>query len=76
VTTDAFVDRLAGASDRIERVRVVASDVLQFTRDGESEPGGPELLYDALRDAVGDDSVEVIDVYGEYPETLPTDGPT
>jgi len=71
VATDEFVDRLSGASDQVERVRVVASDVLQFTSEG--EPGGPEQFYDALREAVGEDSVEVIDVYNEYTGTLPDD---
>lgn len=71
VEIDAFVDRLSGSSGQIERVRVVASDVLRFTHDGEL--GGPELFYDRLRNAVGVDTVDVIDVYEEYPGTLPTD---
>jgi CRISPR-associated protein Csh2 len=70
ITTDALVDRLGNASEQIERVRVVASDVLQFTYGGEL--GGPELLYDALREVLSENAVEVIDVYGEYSETLPT----
>jgi CRISPR-associated protein Csh2 len=70
VATDAFVDRLGNASGQIERVRVVASDVLNFTYDGEL--GGPKLFYDTLRDALGENAVEVIDVYDEYRETLPT----
>ena len=68
IEADGLIDRLAGASEQIDRVRVVASDVLQFTCGG--EPGGPELLYDALRDAVGADAVDVIDVYDEHLETL------
>ncbi|PSQ30909.1 type I-B CRISPR-associated protein Cas7/Csh2 [Halobacteriales archaeon SW_6_65_46] len=68
IEADGLIDRLAGASEQIARVRVVASDVLQFTRGG--EPGGPDLLYDALRDAVGADAVDVIDVYDEHLETL------
>jgi CRISPR-associated protein Csh2 len=71
VDVDTFVDRLDRASDRIERVRIVASDVLRLSHDGEI--GGPELLYEALGDAVGEDRVELIDVYGEYTETLPDD---
>jgi len=70
VATDAFVDRLSGASEQIERVRVVASDVVRFTHNGEL--GGPELFYAALRDAISDAAVEIIDVYEEYPETLPS----
>jgi CRISPR-associated protein Csh2 len=70
IEIDAFVDRLSGASEQIERVRVVASDVLQFTHDGEL--GGPGLFYDELRDTVGEDAVEVVDVYEEYTETLPS----
>jgi hypothetical protein len=33
----------------------------------------PEALYDRLRDALGPDSVHVIDVYDEYEATLPTE---
>ncbi|WP_114578406.1 type I-B CRISPR-associated protein Cas7/Csh2 [Saliphagus sp. LR7] len=69
VDADAFVRRLEGARDRIEQVRVVASDVLQFTYDGEL--GGSEVLYDAVEDAVGSDSLEVIDVYGEHASSNP-----
>ncbi|TQQ81830.1 type I-B CRISPR-associated protein Cas7/Csh2 [Halonotius roseus] len=69
-----LVDRLDGASDRIERVRVVASDVLQLTYDGEL--GGPSVLHDALKDAVGADAVEEIDVYDEQTATLPSDDDT
>jgi CRISPR-associated protein Csh2 len=71
---DAFVDRLAGASEQIESIRVVASDVLRFTHA--DELGGPGLFYDRLRNAVGTDTVDVVDVYDEYPETLPTDETT
>jgi CRISPR-associated protein Csh2 len=70
VDVDAFVRRLSNAEEQVTRVRVVASDVLQFTHGGDL--GGPALFYDALRDAVGDDAVEVIDVYEEYTGTLPT----
>jgi CRISPR-associated protein Csh2 len=70
VDVDEFVRRLSGASDRIEGVRVLASDVLQISYDGEI--GGPDLFYDALRDAVGTETVDIIDVYDEYEETLPS----
>ncbi|TKX68232.1 type I-B CRISPR-associated protein Cas7/Csh2 [Halorubrum sp. SP9] len=66
-----LVDRLDRASDRIERVRVVASDVLQLSHDGEL--GGPSVLHEALEDAVGTDAVEEIDVYDEQTATLPSD---
>lgn len=74
VDIDEFVRRLSDASEQVERVRVVASDVLRFTHDGRL--GGPASFYNALGDAVGDDAVEVIDVYEEYPETLPSDDET
>jgi len=67
---DDFVDRLSNASDQIERVRVIASDVLEVSYEGDS--GGPELLYDGLRDAVGSDRVDVVNVYEEHAETLPS----
>lgn len=66
-----LVDRLNESSDRIERVRVVASDVLKLSY-GE-ELGGSEVLHDALEDAVGADTVEKIDVYDEQTATLPSD---
>ncbi|THE65348.1 type I-B CRISPR-associated protein Cas7/Csh2 [Salinadaptatus halalkaliphilus] len=71
VEADAFVGRLEGASDQIERVRVVASDVLTFSY--EDEHGGPDVLYDALEDALGADAVEVVDVYEEHTATMPDD---
>ncbi|SEA40051.1 CRISPR-associated protein Csh2 [Haloplanus vescus] len=66
-----LVDRLKGASNRIDRVRVVASDVLELSYDGEL--GGPAVLHDALEDALGADAVEQIDVYGEQTATFPSD---
>lgn len=70
----SLVDRLDGASSRIERVRIVSSDVLQVSYDGEL--GGPSVLHDALEDAVGADAVEKIDVYDEQTVTLPSDDDT
>ena len=69
VDIEEFVRRLDGASDRIERVRIVASDVLRLS--SETEVGGPELLYDAIEDAVGTDALEVVDVYGEHATPTP-----
>lgn len=66
---DGFVDRLANANGQIERVRVVVSDVLELSYD--DEVGGPEVLYDALGDALGSEAVEVVDVYEEHTTTLP-----
>jgi len=70
VEVDDFVRRLSAANGQVERVRVVASDVLTFSHEGTT--GGPELLYDKLREAVGEESVEIIDVYDEYTDTLPS----
>ncbi|GAB3683129.1 type I-B CRISPR-associated protein Cas7/Csh2 [Salinarchaeum chitinilyticum] len=67
-----IVERLSGASEQIEAVHVVASDVLQVTHEDES--GDADLLYSALRDAVGEDAVHEIDVYDEHLKTLPDDG--
>ncbi len=66
---DEFVDRLKNAKEQIQLVRVAGSDVMEFSFDG--NVGGPELLYGALEDALGSESVDKIDVYEEYPETLP-----
>ncbi|QHS17816.1 type I-B CRISPR-associated protein Cas7/Csh2 [Halopenitus persicus] len=69
VDVDSFVTRLKNASDRVSRVRIVASDVLEFSHDG--DVGGPELLYEAVEESVGADTLELIDVYDEHTETLP-----
>lgn len=68
VDIDGFVERLDGARDQIERVRIVASDPLEVSY--QSTVGGPDLLYEALEDALGAETVDQIDVYDEYPETL------
>lgn len=64
-----LVGRLAAHADRVKRVRTVASDVLQISHN--DVVGGPEFLYDTLREAIGEHAVEVIDVYNEHSETLP-----
>jgi len=69
VGIDEFVGRLSSASDRIARVRVTVSDVLELSYGGDR--GGPELLYEALEDALDSETVEVVDVYDEHTETLP-----
>lgn len=69
LAVDDFVDRLAANADQIDTVHVVASDVLDVSYRGKA--GGPDHLYDALADAVGEDAVHVIDVYEEFTETLP-----
>lgn len=68
IQIDAFVDRLVAASEQIEHVRVVASDSMEFSYQGEL--GGPEFLYETLEDVLEDVSVDRINVYDEYPETL------
>lgn len=71
-----LVGRFGRHADRIECVRVATSDVLDVTVDGEHLTAGTEVgdhgLHDALRDAVGDDTVDVIDVYDEAAETMPS----
>ncbi|WP_058365096.1 type I-B CRISPR-associated protein Cas7/Csh2 [Haloparvum sedimenti] len=78
LTVDAttLIGRLNRHSDRIERVRVAVSDVLDLTADGEHLTAGDGTedhgFHDALREAVGDDAVDVIDVYDEAAGTMPT----
>lgn len=71
----ALVERLGRHVDRINRIRVAASDVLDVTVDGVTltagETSGEHDFYDALRDVVGTDTVEVVDVYEESGETMP-----
>ncbi|KDE59360.1 CRISPR-associated protein Csh2 [Halostagnicola sp. A56] len=69
IDVTSLVDRLEGASDRITTVHVVASDVLDVSVDGDI--GGHEFLYDALEDAVGTDSVHIVDVYEDASATMP-----
>jgi len=69
-----LVSRLGRHADRIARVRVVASDVLDVTVGDEVYTAGDKPsehgFYDALREAVGD-AVEVVDVYDEAAATMP-----
>ena len=67
VDVSALVKRLDGASDRIDTVHVVASDVLEVSVDGET--GDHEFFYDELKSAVGDESVREIDVYKDAEAT-------
>ena len=69
---DRLVERLRENADRVDTVHVAASDVLQVSYGGEG--GSPQLLYDALEEAVGGDAVRVVDVYDEHRESLATGG--
>jgi len=69
VDVSALIERLEGASDRIDTVHVVASDVLEVSVDGET--GNHEFLYDALESAVGNEAVHVINVYEDAKATTP-----
>lgn len=76
LTLDAtdLVTRLGRHADRIDRVRVRASDVLSVSVDGDlltADADGGHGFYDALVEAVGEDTVEVVDVYDEAGETMP-----
>ncbi|GGI97208.1 type I-B CRISPR-associated protein Cas7/Csh2 [Halobellus salinus] len=69
IDATGLVDRLKRASDRIDTVHVVASDVLNVSIEGEI--GNHEFLYSELRNALGDDSVRVVDVYEDATATRP-----
>lgn len=69
VDVTELAERIEANADRIKCVHVAASDVLRVTHGSES--GGADLLYNALGDAVGDDAVEVVDVYEDHTSTLP-----
>ncbi|MFB6125679.1 MAG: type I-B CRISPR-associated protein Cas7/Csh2 [Halolamina sp.] len=76
-TLDAtdLVERLNRHADRVERIRVVASDILEVTVGEETYTAGDAVgthgFYDVLRDAVGRDAVDVVDVYDEAERTMP-----
>jgi CRISPR-associated protein Csh2 len=78
-TLDAseLVSRLERHAARLSQVRVVVSDVLEITVDGETYSAGSSLgehgFYDALVDTLGDERVDVIDVYDEARETMPNE---
>ncbi|WP_435066707.1 type I-B CRISPR-associated protein Cas7/Csh2 [Haloplanus sp. C73] len=69
IDATSLVDRLDDASNRIDTVHVVASDVLDVSVEGEI--GNHEFLYGALEDAVGAESVRVVDVYEDATATMP-----
>ncbi|WP_049972558.1 type I-B CRISPR-associated protein Cas7/Csh2 [Haladaptatus cibarius] len=69
LSVDALISRLEKNANRIERIHVVASDVLPVSYG--DEVGDAELLYEALEDALGTESVRVVDVYEEHLATLP-----
>jgi len=71
LNVDELIDRLSTHADRIDTVHVLASDAIEVSYGGDT--GRADYLYDALRDAVGDDAAHVIDVYDEYEATLPTE---
>jgi CRISPR-associated protein Csh2 len=70
LTLDAtnLVRRLAGNADRIEKVHVVASDVLTVEIDGETDSS--DRLIEVLREELGSDTVQTVDVYEEFKDTL------
>lgn len=76
-TLDAtdLVERLSRHSDRLARIRVVASDVLDVTVGDDRYTAGSEVgdhgFHDVLREAVGEETVEVVDVYDEAAVTTP-----
>ncbi|WP_396613672.1 type I-B CRISPR-associated protein Cas7/Csh2 (plasmid) [Haloferax sp. S1W] len=69
LSVESLIDRLGRSANQIERVHVTASDVLSVSYG--DEVGGPEVLYEALEDALGTDAVHVIDVYDEHVAALP-----
>lgn len=69
IDVSGLLERLERAADRIDTVHVVASDVLEVSTG--SETGNHEVLYEALEEVVGADSVRVIDVYEDADETMP-----
>lgn len=66
---DPLVDRLKSHQERVDTVRLAASEVLELS-SGDAV-GGPKVLLSALQDALGADKVEYIDVYNEHQSTLP-----
>jgi len=58
---DDLAAALANDNDHLETLHVVADDHITVSYDGET--GGPDLLYDALEQAVGVDVLEKVDVY-------------
>lgn len=58
---DALIEALAGDNDHLEQLHVVADDYITVSIDGET--GGPDLLYEALEEAVGSDALKKVSVY-------------
>lgn len=57
-----LLQALEADAEHIETVHTVVDEFVTFDIQ---EDAGREEYYDALRDAVGDDAVEVVDVYGK-----------
>lgn len=55
------MEALATDADRIDTVHVKIDDYVTFELDGEQVNASG--MYDALKDAVGEDRVDVISVY-------------
>ena len=75
VDLTGLLTRLERHADRIERVRVAASDVLEASTHDEVLTAGVDVedhgIYDALRERLGDDTVDVVDVYEEANRSTP-----
>jgi CRISPR-associated protein Csh2 len=68
VAVDSLIDRLERSADRINEVHFAVSDVLDLSYDG--EVGGPSLLTEALEGALGEESVDQVNVYERHRELL------
>lgn len=69
VDVEPFVSRLEENADRIATVHIVGSSSLQVSYGG--EVSSVETLYTELENALGTESVHVIDVHEEFKATLP-----
>lgn len=68
-----LLDRLDDHADRIDTVHVVTDGIVQYQLENDETTAsvGESEFLTALRETVGDDSVETVDVYERYEETLP-----
>ncbi len=62
LNVDGLLETLEADAEHLDTLHVLADDYCRFAIGGHEE-AGPAAFYEALRNAVGDDTVEVVDPY-------------
>jgi CRISPR-associated protein Csh2 len=62
-----FLNQLDSRNECVKTVHIKVDNQMTVATQNDGVLGGPEAMYNEIRDIVGDDSVHVIDVYNETP---------